>query len=104
MARTSEREGVFTISMAGVRSLILRHVPGRSTDDIAWLEVADGAMARRSQSPGRFEFRVLLDGTTVLTSVIGYESTLPFVVYRVTQALLHERVMRRFGTWLETQK
>jgi hypothetical protein len=104
LAKTSEREGAFTISMAGVRSLVLRHVPGRSSDDLAWLEVADGAMARRSLSPGRFEFRMLLDGSTAMTSLIGYEPSLPFAVYRITQALLHERVMRRFATWLEAQK
>ncbi len=104
LVRTTERAGVFSISMAGVRSLVLRHVPGRSYDDVAWLEVVDGALARRSMAPGRFEFRVLLDGKTVMTSLIGYEPTIPFAVYKVTQAVLHERVMRRFGAWLETQK
>lgn len=103
LVKTSEHEGVFTISVAGVRGLVLRLVPGRSCDDCAWLSVADGSMNGGAQE-ARFEFRVLLDGTTALAALLGYQPALPWPIYRFTQAVMHERVMRRFGVWLAGQK
>lgn len=103
LVKTSEHEGVFSISMAGMRALVLRLVPGRSCDDCAWLSVADGTM-KGEEAAARFEFRVLLDGVTAMASLIGYQPALPWPLYRFTQALLHERVMRRFGGWLSEQR
>ncbi len=100
MTKVTRLNNAFTVSFGGVRSLVLRRVAGRSDADCAWLEIADGALAERGA--GRLEFRVLLDGS-VLAALIGFKPTLPFVVYRFTQSLVHERVMRRFGTWLEAQ-
>lgn len=97
--KTMEREAVFTIHIAGVRALVLRYVAGRSNDDIAWFDIADGRMARRAEQ-SRFEFRHLLDGQTSIAALVGYEPSLPFWLYRFTQAVMHERVMRRFGQHL----
>ena len=98
--KTSERDAVFTLQIAGVRALVLRYVAGRSSDEVAWFDIADGRMARRS-SEGRFEFRHLVDGTHSMASLIAYQPALPFWLYRITQAVMHERVMRRFGEFLE---
>ncbi len=103
LVKTSEHEGVFTISMAGVRGLVLRLVPGRSTPDCAYLAVCDGVLARPPSDDSRFEFRVLLDGTA-MTGVINFHPSLPWVIYRFTQALMHERTMRHFSAWLDEQK
>lgn len=102
LVKTAEHEGVFTISVAGVRGLVLRLVPGRSCDDCAWLSVADGTMNGGAED-ARFEFRVLLDGTA-MAALLGYQPALPWPIYRFTQAVMHERVMRRFGEWLAEQK
>ena len=104
LVKTSEHEGVFTIYLAGATMLVLRLVPGRSCTDCAWFSVADGKMNGRALDDARFEFRVLLDGVTALAALIGYQPTLPWPIYRFTQALVHERVMRRFGLWLSEQK
>lgn len=105
LVRTVELEGVFTIFTAGVRTLVLRLVPGRSDDDVAWLEIADGALrgAEQPADDSRFEFRCLLDGKDALAAMIDFRPSLPFFFYRFTQAVLHERVMRQFGDWLATQ-
>lgn len=100
LTKVSRVNGVYTVRFAGVRGLVLRQVPGRSDDDCAWFEVADGALGERGR--GRLEFRVLLDGS-VLVGIIGYEPALPFAVYRFSQSLIHERVMKKFGLWLESQ-
>lgn len=101
--RTESRGGVFRVHGLGVEGLVLRLVEGRSEADSAWLEVADGKLAVRSANPGRFEFRVLLDGSAVLAALIGYVPAMPWALYRASQAPLHERVMRRFGEWLGQQ-
>ncbi|MFT3711064.1 MAG: hypothetical protein QM817_25840 [Archangium sp.] len=105
LVRTQELEGVFTIFTAGVRTLVLRLVPGRSSDDVAWFEIADGALRSATQRDGhaRFEFRNLLDGQHTLAVLIDFEPSLPFLFYRFTQAAMHERVMRHFGQWLAAQ-
>lgn len=105
MVRTTELNGVFTIYTAGVRTLVLRLVPGRSSEDLAWFEIADGALraAKQPSDDARLEFRVLLDGTTALAAMIDFAPSLPFFIYRFTQAAMHERVMRRFGDWLSTR-
>ena len=104
LVRTAEHEGVFSISMLGVRGLLLRLVPGRSSEDCAYLAVADGNLVGRAESDARFEFRVLLDGTTAMVALIGYQPSLPWPLYRFSQAIVHERSMRRFGVWLSQQK
>ena len=104
LVRTTEHEGVFTLWLAGVRALVLRLEPGRSSDDCAWLVIADGALARRSTDDARFEFRLLLDGVNAMTAVVGYQPSLPWPLYRFTQAILHERTMRHFGQWLSEHR
>jgi hypothetical protein len=101
--RVEEGPGVFAIHAFGARSLVLRHLPGRSEADSYVLQVADGALVHRAKGPGRLEFRVLLDGETAMTALTGYEPRLPWLVYRFSQALMHERVMRRFGDFLAEQ-
>lgn len=101
--RVEEGAGVFAIHAFGTRGLVLRHLPGRSEPDSFVLQVADGALVHRAKGPGRLEFRVLLDGTTTMAVLTGYEPRLPWLVYRFSQALMHERVMRRFGDFLDAQ-
>ncbi|MEW5740301.1 MAG: NAD-dependent epimerase/dehydratase family protein [Myxococcota bacterium] len=98
--RVEEVGGAFTIHAFGARSLVLRALPGRSEPDSFVLQVADGALVHRTKGPGRLEFRVLLDGVTVMSVLTGYEPRLPWLIYRFSQALMHERVMRRFGEHL----
>jgi hypothetical protein len=98
--QVEEAGGAFTIHFFGARSLVLRPLPGRSEFDSFVLQVADGVLVHRTKGPGRLEFRVLLDGETVVTALTGYEPRLPWLIYRFSQALMHERVMRRFGQLL----
>ncbi len=100
MTRVQRLNDTYSIYAGGVRALVLRYVPGRSDESCAWFEVADGSLAERGH--GRFEFRLTLDGGAY-TALIGYRPTLPFALYRVSQALVHERAMKRFISWLAAQ-
>lgn len=105
LVSTSEVAGVFHVRLAGVEVLQLQRSPGRSDDDCAWLTVSGGALNAAPTHPdARFEFRVLLDGETAMAALIGFHPALPWTVYRFTQAVMHERTMRRFGDWLNTQR
>ena len=100
LTRVSLLNRVASISIAGSRALVLSMVPGRSDATCAHYEIVGGSLAARAE--GRLEFRVLLDGTAV-AALIGYQPALPFFVYRFSQALVHERTMRKFTAWLSTQ-
>jgi hypothetical protein len=101
--RVDQHAGGFAIHTFGARSLVLRHLPGRSEADSYVLEPAGGPLVGRATSPGRLEFRVLVDGVTAMAALIGFEPGLPWLVYRFSQAMLHERLMRRFGEFLAAE-
>lgn len=104
LLKTTERDGVHTLALGGVAVLMLRLVPARCSDDCAWLAVSGGLLNGAPEQEARMEFRVLLDGATAMATLVGYQPSLPFGVYRFTQAFMHERVMRRFGAWLAEQR
>ena len=89
-----------TISIAGSDALKLSRVPGRSDVDCAHYEIVGGSLVSRAE--GRLEFRRLLDGSGV-AALIGYQPSLPFAAYRFSQALVHERTMKKFTAWLAAQ-
>jgi hypothetical protein len=101
--RVASSAGTSVVSALGARALLLRHAPGRSEEASYVLEVPGGALVRRGGALARFEFRVLLDGVTAMVSLVGYPPSLPWPLYRLTQAALHEHLMKRFGGWLSAQ-
>jgi hypothetical protein len=100
--RTSTLGATSAITAFGTRALVLREAPGRSEPESFVLEVADGTLSRNATA--RFEFRVLLDQVTAMVALVGFEPTLPFPVYHVTQAFMHEHIMKRFGAFLADQR
>jgi uncharacterized protein YbjT (DUF2867 family) len=78
--------------------LRLRLEQERSTSDRQLFRIDDGVLVHRRDgvSPGRLEFREVLERRFVLAAIHDYEPALPWAVYSVTQALVHLWVMRRF--------
>ncbi len=58
--------------------------------------ITGGALSRKVQPYGRLEFRIFPDNQCILASIFGYAPTLPWILYRRTQALLHLLVMHSF--------
>lgn len=102
-ARVEAAHGAWAVHVAGLTVLRVREAVGRTEADAFVLEVADGAIVRRTVPAGRLEFRALPDGEDVLAALVGYTPALVWPLYRVTQALAHRAMMRRFGRWLEQQ-
>lgn len=92
----------YEIKAGGVGMLRLRRVAGQSTDDLEVLEVRDGSLVSDS-STGAFEFRLLGTPGVLMTTLRGFVPSMPWLLYRASQAPMHARVMRRFGAWLPTQ-
>lgn len=100
LLRVERVEQTWLISSLGVEALILRHSPGRSEPDCFVLDMVGGALVSRPR--GRFEFRVLRDGSFCV-ALIDFAPSLPWPLYRATQAIAHARVMRSFGKALDAK-
>lgn len=75
--------------------------PHRSSEERQLLYITGGALARtKNNAKGRIEFREILDRRCMLAAIHDYTPTLPWGIYRYTQALFHLVVMRRFGNHL----
>lgn len=76
---------------------ILRFVLNRdhSDRDFQWLDIRGGFMAARGNR-GRFELRVICNRTFLVAAIHDYTPSLPWGIYRWTQAVAHLLVMNCF--------
>lgn len=76
---------------------ILRFVLNRdrSDRDLQWLDIRGGFMAARNNL-GRFELRVICNRTFLVAAIHDYTPSLPWAIYRWTQAVAHLLVMNCF--------
>lgn len=84
--------------------LVLAFAPARSSADRQLFRVTGGLLARRStgtaRHQARLEFRSVLERKYVLAAIHDFSPSLPWVVYKFTQALVHLWVMHAFGRHL----
>ncbi len=86
----------FRLRAFGVVLLALAPVAERSQADRFLFRVSGGLLAVPGQS-GTFEVREVGGDGTLLTIVRDFEPRLPWWIYRSSQALVHEWIMRAFG-------
>ena len=85
--------------------LLLKHAPERTTPTRELFRITGGLLARTGgPRVGRLEFRTVLGGTAVLAAIHDFIPTLPWYIYRLTQAVVHLWVMQAFGAWLGKRK
>jgi uncharacterized protein YbjT (DUF2867 family) len=82
--------------------LALTYAADRSTPDRQLFFVTDGRLVARG-SRGRFELRQVLDGSTLFTAIFDFAPSLPWWLYRATQARVHAWVMASFARYLARQ-
>lgn len=83
--------------------LKLQLSPERSTPDRQLFYIRGGLLARTT-GRGRLEFREVLDGQHVIAAIHDFRPTLPWFIYRLTQAPTHLWVMNRFSSHLRSLK
>lgn len=71
----------------------------RSTPDRQLLYV-EGGLLSAADNKGRLEFRVVSKRKFVLAAIHDFKPSLPWSLYRITQALAHIWVMRNFSKFL----
>jgi hypothetical protein len=79
---------------------VLELALGRSAKDRQLFYITGGLLAR-SRGRARLEFREVLDRRYIIAAIHEFEPTLPWYVYRFSQAYVHLAVMWRFQRHLE---
>ena len=92
----------FKFSGMGPALLRLEHKIERSEESRQVFRVVDGLLAAETER-GRLEFRQVLDDNTLLAAVHDFVPSLPWWVYRFSQAETHRLVMHRFARHLASQ-
>lgn len=82
-----------------LKILVLKRSIERSTPDRQLLYVVGGLLSGK-QDRGRLEFRVVLDRKYVMSALHEFRPSLPWWIYKFTQATVHLIVMKAFGEHL----
>jgi uncharacterized protein YbjT (DUF2867 family) len=83
-----------------LKLLILEKSRERSSPDRQLLYIVGGLLSAK-QKRGRLEFREVLDRKYVMAAIHEFRPSLPWFIYRWSQALIHLAVMRAFGEHLK---
>lgn len=91
----------FHVPVLRINLLELTHSEERSSPERALFYVSGGVLADLSHSlRGRLVFRTVLGGHHVLAAIHDFTPSLPWPLYRVSQAPVHLAVMTAFGRHL----
>ncbi|MDH4467564.1 MAG: NAD-dependent epimerase/dehydratase family protein [Bacteriovoracaceae bacterium] len=86
-----------------VSLLILEYSKERSNEDRALFYIRGGMLAKK-EGRGRFEFRNIAHSRYTVAAIHEFAPTLPWFIYKYTQALLHIVVMKSFDRYLTDEK
>ncbi|MEO1334176.1 MAG: nucleoside-diphosphate sugar epimerase, partial [Myxococcota bacterium] len=92
----------FYVRSTSLFLLELSHAPERSQPDRQLFRITGGLLAKVAEtaSPGRFEFREVLQGRHLIAAIHDFRPALPWFIYNLSQALVHLWVMKGFGRHL----
>jgi uncharacterized protein YbjT (DUF2867 family) len=90
---------VFWLFKNGVRLLELNVSQERSTNDRQLLYIVNGLLVSKDNK-GRLEFRVVLNRRYVIAAIHDFTPSLPWFIYKFTQAKMHLIVMNAFSKYL----
>ncbi len=83
--------------------LDLKYNRSRSSSELQLFNIEKGLLVAK-HNQGRLEFRVVLNRQYVIAAIHGFSPSLPWYIYRRTQATLHLWVMRAFSRYLLRSK
>ena len=83
-----------------IKILILERSVERSSPDRQLLYIIGGLLSAK-QERGRLEFREVLDHKYVMAAIHEFRPSLPWFIYKWTQAIVHAFVMLAFGEHLK---
>jgi uncharacterized protein YbjT (DUF2867 family) len=96
------KERLITFKAFNVLTILeLTFSPKRSTSDRRLAYITGGALVKKNQGRGRLEFRETTHGKHILVAVHEFKPSLPWYIYKYTQAIIHLYVMKKFGQYIE---
>ena len=90
----------FMFLIPTIKLLVLEKSEERSTPDRQLLYIRGGLLASSKMVRGRLEFREALGGRVILSAIHEFIPSLPWGIYRFTQAIVHVWVMKQFDRHL----
>jgi hypothetical protein len=98
-----DERGVLQLSLVTKRIVLLELTPTPYSVNLQYRRayyVTGGMLARKEDTPGRFELRIFPELGCLIAAIHGYRPRLPWWLYSCTQAVVHLIVMRAFGRYL----
>lgn len=83
--------------------LILKKIEEHKNIDRVKFHIIGGSLSQTTDT-GWLEFRQISDGKFTLSSIHGFVPSLPWYIYKITQAPLHKHVMKSFSKYLSQNK
>jgi hypothetical protein len=86
-----------------IQILRLRYEPTRSSESRQLYYIRSGLLVAKDEpEAARLEFRKIPGSQEVIAGLFNYKPSLPWWIYKLTQALAHLWVMKNFGKHLKT--
>ena len=83
--------------------LILQYVPNEKDNNRAKFNIIGGILTE-TKDTGWLEFRNILGGRYLLASINEFYPSLPWYLYKFSQAKIHKMTMKSFGAYLNQQE
>ena len=98
-----EEHGEISFRLFGFKLLVIKYMEERSDDQRRLFFIVGGALSKRGDH-GWLEFRSVLGNRYIIAAIHEFVPSLPWIIYRYTQAVMHLIVMNRFNRFLEMQE
>ncbi len=90
----------FSLVFCGIKILQLKKNQERTTRDRSVYYITGGVLAAKKTFNGRIEFRYIEQNQVFLISLIDFKPSLPWFIYKYTQAVIHKLIMNKFKKYL----
>ncbi|MAX65318.1 MAG: hypothetical protein QF441_11195 [Bacteriovoracaceae bacterium] len=90
----------FSLVFCGIKILQLKKNQERTTIDRSVYYITGGFLAAKKTFNGRIEFRYIEQNQVFLISLIDFKPSLPWFIYKYTQAVIHKLIMNKFKKYL----
>ncbi len=83
-----------------IKLLILKKSKERTGKTRIVYYIRGGILARETTLNGRLEFRWIETSQSTLIALLDYRPSLPWFIYKYTQAIIHSLIMNRFNSYI----
>ena len=103
LIRVKKEEDIIKFCLFGILTLLkLQYIPNSKIKSRAKFHVIGGLLTKNT-STGWLEFRSVAEVKYLLASINEFIPSLPWYIYKYTQAILHSYVMQKFSKHLRRE-